>query len=137
MKICLNEFEMGSSIIKIMVNPINKFLTLLLLIIFGKCNLSFSQKVSFQNSVLWKVTDPSKKHISYLYGTIHLICKSDFRWSKKMNDCFESCDEVVFETDISNHTILTKIKESMQCEHNKKLRSYFTAEQYQKINKYF
>ena len=48
-------------------------------------------------SLLWKISNASLNHTSYLYGTIHMIGKEDFFMSDQTKKAFEECARVTFE----------------------------------------
>lgn len=87
-------------------------------------------------SLLWRISGKHMNKPSYLFGTIHLICKDDYVWTDKMIRSFDSASEVCFELDMDEPSVMVQITEGMINSSGEKLSSYFTAAQYQKLSAY-
>lgn len=63
----------------------------------------FNARLSAQNSesLLWKISGNGLSQPSYLYGTIHLICKKDMIISNAFNRAFDRAEVVYIEMDPS------------------------------------
>ena len=55
-----------------------------------------------ENTLLWKITGPGLDKPSYLFGTIHVICKEDAVISPNLLKAIRDCEEVYFEVDMDN-----------------------------------
>jgi hypothetical protein len=53
-------------------------------------------------SLLWKVSGNGLSHPSYIYGTVHMICSSDFVMKDKVVHAFNQSKKLVVEVDISD-----------------------------------
>ena len=63
------------------------------------------------HSLLWKIDHPDNTKTSYVYGTIHLLCESDFEIKKKVASAFDSCEMLVMELNLGDSQELQKLNE--------------------------
>src|ERR1043165_1379519 len=89
-----------------------------------------------ENSLLWKISGKDMKKPSYLFGTMHLICKKDFLWTPTMRQSLDKSDKVCLEMDMDDNNIAMQAAAGMIDKTGKKLSDYFTKEQYARIGKY-
>lgn len=87
-------------------------------------------------SLLWKITRADLKKPSYLFGTIHLICKDDYIWTPPMQKSLDASDKVCFEMDLDDPNLMMTIAAGMIDNSGKQLKDYFTPEQYTKLAAY-
>lgn len=64
------------------------------------------QIVPTEKSLLWRVSGNGLKKPSYVFGTIHLIPKSEFSFSKSVENALASCRRITFEIDMKEMTNL-------------------------------
>ncbi|MBS4071093.1 MAG: TraB/GumN family protein [Algoriphagus sp.] len=69
--------------------------------------LSFSQ----EGSLLWKISGNGLSKESYLFGTIHIICKEDFVINDRVKKAFESSEKLVMELDMSDPQLMANIQQ--------------------------
>ncbi len=66
--------------------------------------ISFGQKNTTPNSLLWEISGNGIAHKSYLFGTMHVKDKRAFDFSKNMTNAFDTCRtfamEIALEPDI-------------------------------------
>lgn len=55
-----------------------------------------------ENSLLWEVSGNSLEKPSYLYGTVHMICKPDYFLSDKTKKAFDASDKLVLEINFAD-----------------------------------
>ena len=55
-----------------------------------------------ENTLLWKISGNGLEKPSYLFGTIHMICKEDAGLSDNLRKVIREADEVYFEVDLDN-----------------------------------
>ncbi|MEZ5015822.1 MAG: TraB/GumN family protein [Flavipsychrobacter sp.] len=96
---------------------------------------TYSQEQEEQ-SLLWKISSPDLKAPSYLFGTIHMICKDDYVWTKEMQQSLAACKKVCFEMDLDDPSLMTSIAIGMIDASGKQLKDYFKKEDYQKLTDY-
>lgn len=82
-------------------------LTLSLLVFLQVSFLGFSQ----EKSLLWKISGNGLTKDSYLFGTIHIICKEDFVMKDRVKNAFERSDKVVMELDLSDPQLMTAMQQ--------------------------
>ena len=88
-------------------------------------------------SLLWRISGNGLSQSSYLFGTIHLICADKFLWTPAMESAFGISDKVCFELDLSDGSMMADAAAQMVDLSGKKLKDYFTVEQYAKLTDYF
>jgi len=89
-----------------------KYLLLLLPFIAWISGCKTAEKVSYrpeelvptEKSVFWKISGNGLKKPSYLYGTIHLIPKSDFNLPESVRTALSGTERVAFEIDMKEMT---------------------------------
>ena len=59
------------------------------------------------NSLLWEVSGNGLSKPSYLYGTIHMICASDYFLSEKAKKAFESSNKLILEINFADPKEMT------------------------------
>ena len=64
-----------------------------------------------ENSLLWKVSGNGLKKDSYLFGTLHMACESDFKMMDKVKKASAIVESIYFEVDVSDPENVNKIKE--------------------------
>jgi uncharacterized protein len=73
----------------------SSFFAIVLLISFS----SFAQK---DNSLLWEISGNGLQKSSYLFGTIHMICKKDYFMSDVVKERFNTSQHVFLEMDMDD-----------------------------------
>lgn len=71
-----------------------------------KATYTTDQLVPTENALLWKISGNGLKKPSYLYGTIHMIPKSDFKLSNQALQALDASDYIAFEIDMKEMTNL-------------------------------
>jgi len=64
-----------------------------------------------ESSLLWKVSGNGLEKESYLFGTIHIICKSDFVMDERILSAFESTEKLILELDMSDPQLQSKMQQ--------------------------
>lgn len=62
------------------------------------------QIVPTENALLWKISGNGLKKPSYLFGTIHMIPKSDYQMTETMRVALDHIKQVAFEIDMKDMT---------------------------------
>ncbi len=94
------------------------------------------QKTVDQNSLLWKISGNGLKQPSYVFGTVHLICREDYFWNPVMEDAFKSAEKICMEMDMDDPSLQMTMATGMMDQSGKKLSSYFTPEDYKRLEAY-
>ena len=87
-------------------------------------------------SLLWRISGKNMPKASYLFGTIHLICSDDFLWTDKMKESFGKSEKVCFEMDLDDPNVMIQASMGLIDSTGKKLRDYFTPDQYKIVENY-
>lgn len=95
---------------------------------------SFGQKPD--NTLLWKITGHGLKQPSYLFGTLHIICPSDYVWTKAMQHALTSAKKVAFEMDMDDPALQSQMTSGMMLEQGKTLKDFYSEADYQKLTDY-
>jgi uncharacterized protein len=61
-----------------------------------------------ENALLWSVSGNGLSAPSYLYGTIHMICKEDFRLSSTLREKFDESRNIYLEIDMDDPSMMMK-----------------------------
>jgi len=89
------------------------------------------------NTLLWQVTGKDLKKPSYLFGTFHLLCKDDIKFSEQLKKSLVSADEIYMEMDLDDPSTMLSGLLYMNMKDGKKLKSLYTPEEYTKVENYF
>ena len=79
-------------------------------IIFSLTTQAQTKSPKLENSLLWEVSGNGLEKPSYLYGTIHMICGSDFFMSEKAKKAFESSNKLVLEINFADPNEMSDIQ---------------------------
>ena len=91
------------------------------------------EKIKLENSVLWKVEHPKLKKPSYIFGTLHFMCESDFQIPEKVTKAFNNADALVLEVNFADPKEMQSMQESMS--NPKKISEELSKEQYNDLDK--
>lgn len=86
-------------------------LKLIIVIIFSLSAQAQTKSPKLENSLLWEVSGNGLSKTSYLYGTIHMICSSDYFLSEKTKKAFDSSSKLILEIDLSDPQQLTDMQQ--------------------------
>ncbi|MEM6723307.1 MAG: TraB/GumN family protein [Bacteroidota bacterium] len=89
------------------------------------------------NALLWEISGKELIKPSYLYGTIHLISKSDFRMSDLVKDRFWRTDQLTLEIDMDNMADMFSALTKAFMDDGTTLEDLLTEEEYLELSDYF
>jgi len=118
---------------------INKLLKYFITTIFSIVLISIQAQTNNTkyNSVFWEISGNNLEKSSYLFGTIHLIPKNDYQFTKQMQEKFDICKLLVLEANIDlGFTDQMKMAQKMLLPDSKSLDKFMTEEQYAKYKIY-
>ncbi|NOQ75892.1 MAG: TraB/GumN family protein [Crocinitomix sp.] len=84
------------------------------------------------NSMLWSVSGNGLKDTSYLYGTIHMLCESDFVVKAKVKQAFNKSEQLFLEIDMDDEKEMQAMMASVNGE--KPLTEILTPEQQKRLD---
>jgi len=89
-----------------------------------------------ENALLWKISGKGLSQPSWLYGTIHMICASDFVISDSLKSAFRQSNKIYLELDMDDPQMDAKMLR-LAVNKGKKLTDIFSKEDYAKLNTFF
>jgi uncharacterized protein YbaP (TraB family) len=98
---------------------------------------AFAQKNASENTLLWKISGNGLKKPSYLFGTIHMLCKDDAALSDSLKNVIRNVSEVYFEVDLDNMFEMLGVMSKMKMKGDTTLQDLLSAEDYEKVKAYF
>lgn len=75
--------------------------------------VSFSQQKT-QSSLLWEISGNGLKQPSYVFGTVHMICREDFIFPDVLREKFVNANEVFLELDMDDPNMIMKMMSLLQ-----------------------
>ena len=102
---------------------------------FSFSDSSYSQS-NPDGSLLWEISGNGLSQSSYLYGTIHMVCSSDFRMSDKLKEKFSTASKIYLELDMDDPGIDMKMLQ-LSIMKDRKLNQIFNEKDYAKLNDFF
>ncbi len=93
-----------------------------------------------KSSLLWEITGKDLKQPSYLFGTVHIICKEDFFFPPIVTEKFTNANQVFLELDMDDPMMILKMMTLLQLPKGQTIKQLFGDsafkefdEQYKKI----
>lgn len=108
-----------------------------MLLLLGLYGASSRAQVPTESSLLWEITGPGLSKPSYLFGTIHLICPTDFSLSDSLKSTLARTQQVALEMDMDDPGLMAGMMKSMNMTAGNELKKLVTAQQYERLNRFF
>lgn len=89
------------------------------------------------NTLLWEVSGKGLPKPSYLFGTFHLLCRDDIRFSNSLKQSVQNATEVYLELDMDDPAMILSSLTLMTMKGNKKLKDLYTEAEYKRVVDYF
>lgn len=89
------------------------------------------------NTLLWKISGNGLQKPSYVFGTIHLLCKDDAVLSDSMKQVIQTADLVYFELDMDNIFEMMGGLSKLKMKGDTTLKDLLSEEDYNKVRDYF
>ncbi|WP_051207184.1 TraB/GumN family protein [Pseudidiomarina sediminum] len=80
-------------------------------------------------SMLYKVSGNGMEEPSYLFGTIHIICQSDFKVDDATTAAFNEADRIVLELDMDDPAVMQSMQSKVLSPGGEKISSYLDDDQ--------
>ncbi len=90
-----------------------------------------------KNTLLWKVSGNGLEKPSYLFGTMHLLCKDDALLGDNLVKAIENTDKVYFELDMDNLMDMMGAMGKMKMRGDTTLKDLLSEEDYKTVKAYF
>lgn len=111
-----------------------KFIQLLAAAVLTATSLFAQQKED--NSLLWEITGKDLKAPSYLFGTIHMICKEDFFMPDVVKQKFASASSIFLELDMDDPAMQIDMLRLAMLPQGESLKKLFGAD-YNLVDSFF
>ncbi len=92
---------------------------------------------SGSNTLLWEITGKGLKQPSYLFGTFHMMCKDDIKFSDNLLTALKNSEEVYFEMDLDDVANTLGAMMFMNMKDGKTLKGLYTEAEYKKLEVFF
>lgn len=99
--------------------------------------LSSIAQAPVENSLLWEITSPGQAKPSYLFGTIHLICPTDFSLSDSLKATLARTTQVALELDMDDPGMMAGMMKSMNLTDGNDLKKLLTEPEYARLSQFY
>jgi uncharacterized protein len=90
-----------------------------------------------ENTLLWKISGNGLEKPSYLFGTIHMLCKEDAYLGDSLVKAIKTSDKIYLELDMDNLFDMLGAMSKMKMKNDTTLADLLTAEEYKRVKNYF
>lgn len=94
-------------------------------------------KTAPSKTLLWEVSGNGLEKPSYLFGTMHMLCKEDAFLGDNLVKAIKESDKVYFELDMDNLMDMLGAMNKMKMNGDTTLKDLLTPEDYKKVKDYF
>lgn len=109
-----------------------KHFLIVLLFIYAAVPVSAQQ----QNSLMWEISGNGLQKSSYVFGTIHMICKEDFFMPSVVSEKFKTSDKVFLEMDMDDPAMQMKMMKLATLSGGQSLKKIF-GDDYKIVDSFF
>jgi uncharacterized protein YbaP (TraB family) len=88
------------------------------------------------NTLLWEISGNGLNEPSYLFGTIHMICKEDFLLSESVKQKFASSKQIYLELDMDDPQLQGKMMQQMQLAGKETLKNKLGESNFKKLDSF-
>lgn len=92
---------------------------------------------SAQSSLLWKVSGARNQSPSYLFGTLHVICKEDLIYTSRFRKAFSQCTILTMENDFVSDSSKQDVHAQIIGPEGYVLKAAFDSADYNRLSRYF
>ncbi len=107
-----------------------------MLSLFVFCTMLSNAQDDKSNSLLWEISGNGLQQPSYLFGTIHMICKKDFFLSDVAKEKFTSSKQIYLELDMDDPQLQVNMMRLMQLPAGESLKSKFGEKSSSKLDSF-
>ena len=95
-----------------------------------------ANKKPLEKSLLWQISGNGLTKPSYIYGTIHMICKDDASLGDSLIAVIQRSDRVYFEVDMDNLMEMLSALKDFKMRNDTTLADLLSKEDYEKVKEY-
>lgn len=89
------------------------------------------------NTLLWQISGNGLEQPSYLFGTIHMLCKDDAILSDSLKTIIRTCKDVYLEVDMDNIFEMMGLLKSMKMRNDTTLADLMDKKDYDRVKTFF
>lgn len=109
----------------------------LILCLFALTNTVFAQSAPKEKSLLWEISGNRLTKPSYLFGTIHLICPTDFSLSQQLKNSIAKTEQLALEIDMDDPGLMAAMTKTMFMAGDKKLTDILSEKDYNQLKQFY
>lgn len=109
----------------------------LILCLFALTNTVFAQSAPKEKSLLWEISGNRLTKPSYLFGTIHLICPTDFSLSQQLKNSIAKTEQLALEIDMDDPGLMAAMTKTMFMAGDKKLTDILSEKEYDHLKQFY
>lgn len=109
---------------------------LVVIFFFTLCSMQSIAQGDKTNTLLWEISGNGLQQPSYLFGTIHMICKEDFLISEIVKQKFNSSKQVYLELDMDDPQLQGKMMQQMQLAGKETLKNKLGESDFKKLDSF-
>ena len=100
------------------------------------CSMQSIAQRDKTNTLLWEISGNGLQQPSYLFGTIHMICKEDFLISEIVKQKFNSSKQVYLELDMDDPQLQVTMMQQMQLPDKETLKNKLGESDFKKLDSF-
>jgi len=97
----------------------------------------FAQNAPKEKSLLWEISGKGLTEPSYLFGTIHLICPTDFYLSQQLKNSIGKTQQLALEIDMDDPGLMAAMTKTMFMTDDKKLTDILPEKDYNQLKQFY
>jgi uncharacterized protein YbaP (TraB family) len=109
---------------------------LVVIFFFTLCSIQSIAQRDKSNTLLWEISGNGLQQPSYLFGTIHMICKEDFHISEIVKQKFNSSKQVYLELDMDDPKLQVTMMQQMQLPDKETLKNKLGESNFRKLDSF-
>ena len=90
-----------------------------------------------ENTLFWEISGKGLSKPSYIFGTFHLMCKDDIRFSNALKQSIRDASEIYFEMDLDDPSNTLGAMLFMNMKGGKSLKDLYSPEEYKRLEQFF
>lgn len=94
-------------------------------------------QIPTENALLWEIKAPGNGKPSYLFGTIHLICPTDFSLSDSLKTAITKTEQVALEIDMDDPNMMASMMKTMNMKGEYALSKLVSEAEYAKLTQFY
>lgn len=106
-------------------------------LLFLTChNLQAQAPADTTHTLLWKISGNGLSQPSYVFGTMHIICKADYNMPDSAKNAAERARQFVFEIDLDDFSVMQQMMAGKNMTNNTRLADLMQPKQYDSLARF-